>query len=179
MKNEKGFALVLTMLFAVMALTFTGALMFMTIQGTKVTGLSQRYATALDACKGSADITMNLVVQYNSGTPKTTPDYGTVQSAACLTDKLSKATLNDTTGAYQWLNCPGTQAVVTSADAKTSPDVIADLGAYRSYTKIIDVKYTDDTTGTKFMYYTVEVWTEKITNPAENSQISFLYRVQL
>ncbi|MEO5356659.1 MAG: hypothetical protein H7844_05100 [Nitrospirae bacterium YQR-1] len=179
MKSEKGFALVLTMLFAVMALAFTGALMFMTIQGTKVTGLSQRYATALDAGKGAADIAMNLVVQYTEGTPpKTAPDYGTVQSAACLTDKLSKSTLNTSTGAYQWSNCSGTQSVVTSSDAKTSTDIVATLGDYTSYTKIIDVQNTDDGTGTKYMYYTVEVWTEKTANPSENSQISFLYRVQ-
>ncbi|QWR76670.1 hypothetical protein [Candidatus Magnetomonas plexicatena] len=201
MKTEKGFALVLTMLFAVMALAFTGALMFMTIQGTKVSGLTQRYATALDAGKGQSDVMMNLALNTPS---KTAPDYGNVQNVNCLAAKLTYATIGNSVGdtavggySNAWLtscvaanwtdcsgaatNCSGLKANVTSTNAKDCPDVVAQLGDYCTYSKIIDVKYADDgtgSTGCQFLYYSMEIRTERISNPSENSQISFLYRVQ-
>ncbi|MBF0464376.1 MAG: hypothetical protein HQK88_08270 [Nitrospirae bacterium] len=202
MKTEKGFALVLTMLFAVMALAFTGALMFMTIQGTKVSGLTQRYATALDAGKGQSDVMMNLALNTPS---KTAPDSGNPQMPNCLAAKLAYATIGNSVGdtavggySNAWstscvaftrtgdcvgvtTTCSGAKDNVTGTNAKDCPDVVAQLGDYCTYSKIIDVKYADDGTGStgyQFLYYSMEIRTERISNPSENSQISFLYRVQ-
>ncbi|MBF0342923.1 MAG: pilus assembly PilX N-terminal domain-containing protein [Nitrospirae bacterium] len=196
MNNERGFALVITMLFATIALALTGALMFMTLEGSRIAGITQRYSSALEAGKGASDIVINMLNQSAN-----TPDYGSVQSTACLLDKVQKPTIciptinnpitgikcTGAVGSDNWLNCTGQK---TSSDAKTNPDIISDFCVnagcapadpkdYRVYTKIVDTRMTDDlNTGTYVSaYYAVEIISEKKNNPAERSLITFWYRI--
>jgi len=55
MKMREGIALVVTLMLALIALTFTGAMLYMLISGTRMSGVERRYATALEAAKGAAD----------------------------------------------------------------------------------------------------------------------------
>ncbi|MBF0564230.1 MAG: hypothetical protein HQK89_03210 [Nitrospirae bacterium] len=173
--REEGFALVITMLFALIGLALSGALLFMVIEGSKISGIMQRYSTALDAGKGASEDMMNLMTGY----PTTmTPGFGTIQTtngANCIYDKLSKSTLTSA-GTYQWTNCTASQANTTSTDPTNYPDIISDLGNYRVYSKITDTEQSG-TTSPIYMIYTVVTLSQKINNPSENAQITYLFRV--
>jgi Flp pilus assembly pilin Flp len=65
LRNEKGIALVTVLILALIALTIISSLIFLVTQGTKVSGFYKRYATALDAGYGGAEIATSLV--YNRG----------------------------------------------------------------------------------------------------------------
>ncbi|MBF0320378.1 MAG: hypothetical protein HQL01_11315 [Nitrospirae bacterium] len=178
-KGEQGFALVITMLFAVVALALTGGLLFMTVQGTKVSGVEQRYATTLEASRGASDIAQDFL---SNG--KSTPDYGTVSSSTCLSRKMLSETFDDTS-TYLWgTDCSAagcsTQALNTSPDASVCPDIVSAMGLYTVYTKIVNTRTGADSTdasANKYRFYSVEIVSRKTNNPAETAKISFLFSV--
>lgn len=195
--NDKGFALVITMLFALIGLALSGALLFMVIEATKMSGIAQRYSTALDAGKGAADVVMNLMMKYTPIT-LTTPDFGTVQSspvgsapnANCLNDKITNPTFDTDGVTWKWTNCSATCAspcAYTSTDATVNPDIITNYTdvygnpTFTVYTKIIDTEIVPSTGcpagAASGLVYTVSITSQKTNNPGENAQINFLYRV--
>ncbi|WP_457643926.1 hypothetical protein [Persephonella sp.] len=60
--NEKGIALLTTIILGAVALAFIGALLYMLISGTHMSGVSGRYTTALDAAKGGADLVITKIL---------------------------------------------------------------------------------------------------------------------
>ena len=99
--NEKGIALITTLVLGLAALAFIGALLYFLTSGTKISGTEKRYYTALEAAKGGAKLIMaNLL---DSSTPLTCngsvcnpcpdPDNAT-NINACKID-LSVSTLGD------------------------------------------------------------------------------------
>ncbi|MBF0319842.1 MAG: hypothetical protein HQL01_08595 [Nitrospirae bacterium] len=186
--NERGFALVLTMLFAMIALALTGALLYIVTQGTKISGIEKRYATALEAARGAGAVMKN----YLDGM-KANPDFGTIQNSTCLTQK-NTLTACDPDNVYQWTSCSytdyagnacsGTSAtvctantsLVTSSNPKVCPDVISTLGDYKAYTKVIDSRSVK-ISGQIYNFYTVMTYSENPNIASESSQQTFLYRV--
>jgi type II secretory pathway component PulK len=74
--NEKGIALITTLVLGVVALAFIAALFYMLTSGTKMSGTSKRYYTALEAAKGASEFIMNKIVSSenltcNNGNPCT------------------------------------------------------------------------------------------------------------
>ncbi|WP_029520373.1 hypothetical protein [Persephonella sp. IF05-L8] len=53
--NEKGIALLTTLILGLVALAFIGALLYFLTSGTRFSGTEKRYYTALEAAKGGAD----------------------------------------------------------------------------------------------------------------------------
>ncbi|GAB6071804.1 hypothetical protein JCM14244_01810 [Venenivibrio stagnispumantis] len=60
--NEKGIALVTVLALSVVALLIVGALIYMLIKGTWLSGADKRYHSALEAGKGAATIVMNKLL---------------------------------------------------------------------------------------------------------------------
>ncbi|KJR43589.1 hypothetical protein MCHI_000491 [Candidatus Magnetoovum chiemensis] len=180
--NNRGFALVLVMLFSLVAVTLTAALIYMSINTTKLVGTEQRYHSSLDAGKAFTDVMINYILSYPG---VLTPDYGNLIDSLCMRDKLTSETFSISSGAYQWTNCNGygTQAQITSptdADIKNYADITSSLGKYTVYTKIVNTILgidSSDCTGSGCLYYSVEVLTENTANTVEKSRISFLYRL--
>ena len=54
--NEKGIALLTTLILGFVALAFIGALLYFLSSGTHFSGTEKRYYTSLDAAKGGADL---------------------------------------------------------------------------------------------------------------------------
>lgn len=59
--NEKGMALVMSLILAVVCLSFSAALIYMITQGTRMSGLEGRYATCLDAARGGLEVMTNII----------------------------------------------------------------------------------------------------------------------
>ncbi|MCI4627238.1 MAG: hypothetical protein L3V56_14935 [Candidatus Magnetoovum sp. WYHC-5] len=171
--NDKGFALVITLLFAMIGLALSGALLYLTVQTTKIGGIGQRYATALDAAKAAGEVALAFIDNYDS-TAGTVPDYydPTYYDTNCIKDKLTTSTLDTAGGNFLWTQCTaGSQNDYTSMTASTMPDIVFDLGEYRAFTKVVDTKVVGST-----YYYTVEILTYKLANEREKAQISLVYK---
>lgn len=61
LRSEKGIALVMVLVLALIALAVVSTMIYLVIQGTKYSGYSKRYATALDAGHGASEITTALI----------------------------------------------------------------------------------------------------------------------
>ncbi len=61
LRSEKGIALVMVLILALIALAIVSSLIFLVTQGTKTSGYHKRYATSLDAGHGGAEIVADLV----------------------------------------------------------------------------------------------------------------------
>src|SRR5574340_1120671 len=97
--SERGIALALVLILAVIALAVMAGLVYMITSGTQVSGMQKRYRSAQEAGLGGADITYQLIAArgnpnvFPSGYSFSIPamDVGTGH-VNCLTDKLTKPT---------------------------------------------------------------------------------------
>lgn len=195
LKNEKGVALAMALVLAVISLAFASSLMYISTRGAKMSGLEKRYKTALGASKGGIQLSSNIVGAGGNDASA----LASFDDTNCLNAKLFNKTAEwATTG------CPG--ADQRNADPFTRPDVFFVLGAapddYVVSVKIIDTiegnsppvsggsGETVDVKGVveggrgqsgiivplhmPFLY-TIEVVSRSNTNPDEIAQVTYLY----
>ena len=99
--NEKGIALVVTLILGVIALAFIGALLYFLTSGTKISGTEKRYYTALEAAKGGADLIIADILEDGDITCNNnqtcTPCPGTVSDDCKIDLSLTDNKLGDYT----------------------------------------------------------------------------------
>jgi Tfp pilus assembly protein PilX len=82
--NNKGMALIITLILSLVSLGLLAALFFLTTSGTRISGINLRYATSLEAAKGASDFIIDKILDEsltcNSGsyncTTNSTIDMG-------------------------------------------------------------------------------------------------------
>jgi|ERR1039457_1861330 hypothetical protein len=142
--NNKGFALITSLMLTLISLTIVMALLYMITQGTQQSGQNKKYRTALEASYGGAelftkDILPFVLKNYSSTTFMTdiasNSNFGAVNivvgNQKCLQVKLKNATSG-------WGTCNNT------ADPAVSPDLTFTMPAstngipFTVYSKIVD-----------------------------------------
>jgi hypothetical protein len=199
-RNEKGIALVLVLILALISLAVVSAMLFMITQGTQMSGGLRFFRTAEEAGLGGTEITTEFIasnvakaVNAEAWESTVTTALGaTLSTTACLQQKLSLTK-------SAWTACT---APALTMDATVSPDLRFDLGNYRVFGKIVDtVQGNSDTLGgatgggtlggsgsiggiptvtpvLRPYLYTIEVHSRDITDVAgqrERSLMSILY----
>lgn len=147
LKNEKGIALVTSLMFTMISLVICMALLYMITSGARTSGAYKRYRTALDATYGGTEIiTRDLIGQALKIVPSASSSafdtafrsaMGTLSTpsfSACLQMRTNLAT-NEWTGA-----CAN-----PTTNPKVSPDITFNLNGatgsqYTVYTKIVDTR---------------------------------------
>lgn len=147
LKNNKGIALVTSLMFTVLALVISMTLLYMVMIGTRTSGALKRYKTVLEATYGGTElITRDLLNSALSIVPDASlTEFSTSFQSALGT--LSDATFNpclQTRTNLQTKFWTGTCANAT-ADPTKSPDITFSLSAvtgskYKVYAKIIDTR---------------------------------------
>jgi hypothetical protein len=151
LRNNKGIALVTSLLFTLISLGIVMALLTIVTQGTRVSGANKSYKTAIDAGYGAVDIvTRDILPSIFSGNYDDTYRGHladaislslTYPLGACFTQKVGSSTL-------LWTACSGQP---TSSLPKESTDLTFNLKAtndpvgYKVYTKITDTRCGGDT----------------------------------
>lgn len=203
-QNERGIALVMVMVFALIGLAIVSAMLFMVTQGTMMSGSNRLYRSADEAGLGGVNVALDMVKNRGVAMPGTTLTFGL---DACLNDKLTIAREPKGALASLWLNCnnPPQPAGVDrlSLDPITNSDISQDFNGpgttFRSQAKIVDtVRGNTDVSGLVTSgqlggsgvvnasggqvsppaipyLYRVEVQTQNQANPAEVSRYSALY----
>ena len=190
LSSEKGIALVMILILSAIALVVMAGLIYMITSGTQISGVQKRYKTALEAGKGGADVTFQLLAAR--GDPNI-PDINFHQTASsiCMTDKLNKSTKDWTPTCDKLLTIiPGTDSTY---------DMYFELGespypTYRVYSKIVDTVEGNSsgdegltgkgvvtsggeiTVASRPYLYTIEIDAENVANPAERAKLSILYQ---
>ncbi|MBF0590601.1 MAG: hypothetical protein HQL02_00795 [Nitrospirae bacterium] len=195
LKNEDGFGLAMTMVFAVIALALTGGLLFVVMQESKLSGSTKRYSSAMEAARGGVSIAKDFII---SG--KITPSYAgmVMQNANCTNARISNATY-DPDNTYLWGACDSytdyngvictnvnPNYYATSADPKVCPDFILPpysaanplgLGDYTVYIKLADNKLI--VTANTYSLITISVYVENPTLIKESVSMMFLYLLRI
>lgn len=166
-QDNKGFALLTTLMLMVLGFGIVVTLLYMITQSTKTTRLGQKYAVALDAAKGGADIIIHMMENELFSPPTLAGAVGI--NADCLEEKLTQSTLGDNATS----NWPSCDDQATTSDPKTAPDLTLTLANHLIYVKVIHTTKTN----TNFLYL-VNVRAE-IPGSQEHAEISFLYQVPI
>ncbi|MRR58000.1 MAG: pilus assembly protein PilX [Deltaproteobacteria bacterium] len=166
LNNERGIALVTSLMLTLIALAIIMALMYFVTAGIQMSAASKRYKNVVDAGYGGVSLTVNEIIPSlnnaifgnfssgaGSGVQKLLAIYGgsgkidlTLPNVACLQRKLDNATAD-------WGTLCGDQN--TSLDPKTAPDFTfvlkSDLAGfapkpgYRVYSKIVNTPVKGNT----------------------------------
>ena len=200
-RNNKGFALVTSLMLTLISLTIVMALLYMITQSVKMAGQTKKYHTALEASYGGSEIMLKdvlPVVLQNLGSGYTGSTLTTaVQNAfpglnvqlptsqQCLQTKLFQSP--------PWVGCSNTSS------PKQSPDMTMDLQAatgspFTVYTKIVDtVPGNSDISGLQLegsgvaesssllrpqqipYIYRIEIQGERKDNPTAQANLEVLY----
>ncbi len=152
-RNQKGIALVATLMLLVLALGVVAILFRLVTQETKLTRLEQSYTTTLDAAKGGADIFMDMVQRGGVAPPQ--PNIGPVNAfgtnfnntSSCLQVKMLNATTDNLGKTWDqqsgWGgNCPSL-ADATSSDPTDNPDITLTLNSGGAVPCTISLKVID------------------------------------
>ncbi len=186
-RNQKGIALVATLLLVVLGFGVVAILFRLATQETKLARLEQGYTAALDAAKSGADLFIYMVQNATPNPPvpgglgANTPFGTSYLAGKCLNVKMCNSTSNWTTNAA-WPGCPS-QANATSTDPTVGTDVTLTLtnGAipYNVYVKVIDNYLTQGTGAAPCQngcyYYTV-LTRAQTPGSGEYAEILFVYR---
>lgn len=142
MKNEKGIALITSLLLTLISLAMILVALYMVTQGTRVSGLFKSYKTGLEASYGAADfITKEFIPQKITGTLLTTlGNYGGTVAYGGITDACftTKLTVSPATS---W-GCGS-----FSLDPTQTPDITLTLAAAGGTPYTVNAKIVDTTAG--------------------------------
>lgn len=182
-QNQKGIALIATLMLMVLGFAIVAILFGLSTQETKLTRLEQGYTTALNAAKAGTDLYIYMV-QNGAHTPPNA-NFGTSpNNGNCLKVKMGVGNITSTWSGAQWAGCP--QASTTTAPSAISsnptdsPDITLTLSNYTVYVKVIDNWYTPKTGAAPCAvngctYYTV---ISQAVSPdlSEHAEVLFVYR---
>lgn len=212
-RNEKGFALVMVLLIAVVVLGVTSALLYMITVETRISGMEKKHMIAL-AATGEAGIVSQIIsargpaidAALAAATTGVNFQVNNAALAACQTDMsatLSNGAACSAIGSYTgltakinlptgcWLTCDNSLTINPSTGIY---DFSYDVGAYRTYGKIVDVARGNTGGDSNLMktgvvvnagqegnkqisyLYTIELEAQAITNPLERMKLSVLYQ---
>ena len=173
--------MVFVLILAAITLAMTMAMLFMSGQGSFVSGQQKRYRTAGEASRGG----MEAMFQVISDRGIQTVPYTNQVIGATLVSKLAFPTTT-------WAGLDNTMTI--NPTDNTSYDMRVDLGIYRVYTKVVDTidgnsgadlgleKFgtgsgSGEVTVVSVPYlYTIEVLAQSVNNPTDRSRVSVLYQ---
>lgn len=147
LKNEKGIALVTSLMFTMISLVICMALLYMVISGARTSGAYKRYKTTLDATYGGTEIvTRDLIGKAL----KILPSATTAEFASSFLSAMGSLSTPSFSACLQMrTNMPSKEWTGACANPTTNPsrdpDITFNLNAesgsqYKVYTKIVDTR---------------------------------------
>jgi hypothetical protein len=173
--NEKGIALLTTLMLMVLGFGVVATLLYMVTYATKTTSVEQKYATALDAAKGGADFLINMMQNEMFGPPTLGGVVVSSSNSLCIQQKLTQAT-TDSNPSAAWPPCCTDNSTqcnsdIVNSDPRILPDLTLAVGGCQVLVKIINTKITNND-----FLYTVSVRANSPTaNGEPHAEIFFLY----
>lgn len=188
-RNQKGIALVSTLILLVLGVGVVAILFRLCTQETKLTRLEQGYTAALDAAKGGADVFMymrqNGAFTPPAGSGSSTPFGTSPLGGQCLQVKMQNSTLTWSTDTGWNSSTCGSQTQATSTDPTQFPDITLSLAngaiTYTVDVKVIDTYLSAAVSGSQTCpngcyYHTVLSRALPQGGPGQYAEVFFIYR---
>ena len=183
LKNEKGIALITTLLLLVLGFAVVVTLLRLVTAETKMSRMEQSYQTALDTAKGGADLFISMKQQYTGSGVFQQPLGSNPVSPLCLQVKLNNPTASWDANWPGGVGCPTVASGnATNADPTQHADITLSLSNYNVSIKVIDTWFSSATNcgsncpcNNGCYYYTVSV-RSVAPDSNENANIYFIYR---
>ncbi len=158
-QNNKGIALVTTLVLGLVALTFIGALLYMLTSESSSSGITKRYTTALQAAKGVADYTISSLLSEQLICAS---DDGSVQ---CKCSELDES-----------LSCPDHSGVL--ARKILLPAEFRNLGGYSITVDLVAKELAKETIDERVEIYSFKIVSSKPGGKEpEKAEIDFVYKI--
>jgi hypothetical protein len=158
-QNNKGIALVTTLVLGLVALTFIGALLYMLTSESGSSGISKRYTTALEAAKGAADYVISGLLAEKL---ICSSFDGAVQ---CKCSELDEN-----------LSCPDTTGV--KVGKVILPAEFQQLGDFSVNVELLAKEIAKETIDERVEIYSFRVLSSKSTGrEPEKAEIDFVYKI--
>jgi hypothetical protein len=200
LNNKKGATLLVVLVLAAVALVISAGLLYLVIEGTKISGGAKRYKTAYEAAQGGAGPIYQLL--NNRADPALPLAGWTVQGGAPsrLFDPVTGKLFAPTSS---WPVEPRFSSITINANDPATYDISFNLGTYAVYAKISDTVpgnsvgggipwHTGGVTSGKstrggggsssitvqsYPYlYSIEILSQSLANPLERAKLSILYQ---
>lgn len=147
LNNDKGIALVTSLMFTMLSLVICMALLYMVTSGARTSGAYKRYKTALDASYGGTEIaTKDLIGQALKILPSATADEFRTSFQGAL-GSLSSPTFSDclqmrtNLSSKEWTGACANPTINPTSAPDITFNLNADSGSqYKVYTKIVDTR---------------------------------------
>lgn len=141
-RNEKGIALVMVLVIALIGLGVVSALLFMLTQGTKSSGAYRFFRTAEEASQGGTEVAVEFIKSSGTPVPGLLNTAVATTASNCLQDKLNIAG-GATFPPAAWANCTTAGMDLSfnpwrNADLQFDPPTLPGLPQYTVFVKIID-----------------------------------------
>lgn len=197
LKDEKGIALVTSLMLTLITLGISMLMLYMVLQGTQMSGAQKRYMNSLEAATGAVDIVTKDALPYLMGIVNdaiitsnyiSDSDNGLVSKlpldslTAGVTDACLKAKLTSPSTAWAAASCPSNS---TTTNAKDSPDLTFVLkskvpakfnepAGFKVYSKIVaTTPGSTDTSGRNFEGMSTT------GQPPQDVGAPYLYRIEV
>ena len=159
LRSEKGLALVTVLILSLITLAIISTLIYMVIQGTRVSGSFKRYGTAREAAVGGSELgadfindrgtmvipgLVNLPNFCDCGDPDDPNDNLYSGAPSCLCDKLCDTAIVYPGAALNWVHC-GVDDI--TLDPTTNPDIQFTLPGVGGINYQVSVKIVDTIRG--------------------------------
>jgi hypothetical protein len=198
-KDERGIALVTALLLTLIGLAIILAALYFVTQGTMMSGLQKRYATALEASHGGLEIlTQNIIPKTIGGTYLSSLAISGVLNAG-VSDTCFNAKL--TTATNSWFSSGSCNSAGNDLNPLNFPDITLTLnGGVNQSNLLVSIKIVDtqpgntDTSGISLLgsgvvgsqsgiitpqhvpyMYRLEVEGQRQTDPDEKANLSAVY----
>lgn len=170
LKNEKGIALVMVLVFGLIALLIVSALIYMVTQSTTITGGIRFFKTAEEASFGGVDLATRDYIDSRGrfnilGVALNGCDCGVITSPTdnrdivtnartCICDKICDSFVDWDTGAALCDENAGPAGVQVVLDPTQNQDFIFNLGVAPPNQYAVAVKIVDTVRGNSFLGFT-------------------------
>jgi hypothetical protein len=151
LNNDKGIALVTSLMLTLLTLTISMVMLYMVLQSTQMSGAHKRYKNTLDAATGGVDIVTMDALPYllsfavaPNGTSLINRLNASMNLAASMGPGVTDACLQEKLTSKVWASCG---VASSSIDPKVSPDITFTLqsqvpglnaaSGFKVYTKIV------------------------------------------
>lgn len=171
--NEKGIALIIALITALIILILGSIALYVSIKSTKISGSFRQYRASIQAAKGGYEETKYIIdyVKLHDIAPSISD--GNFTNFANFKDKLKDATAENTTSVW-------TDDAKNPDKTVSDPDITLDIGGYNVYVKLINTaKGNTDLGGSKGLsaggVTTGKAGASTVTPP----KIPFLYTIEI
>jgi len=172
--NEKGIALIIALITALLILILGSIALYVSIKSTEMSGGFRQYRASIQAAKGGYEKTKYIIgyIKVHNTAPTS---YGNFTNSTNFKDKVKYATVDNTTSVWIYNNNDAQNPDTTVSN----PDIKFNIGNYTIYVKLINTTIGNTATGSSGKLNAGGVTTSKSGSVISPPTVPYLYTLEI